>query len=60
MSLRDQSDIDAACELCGCTEDDACPGGCAWVPNVAGRDLCSACVEQMPELERQKLLDGEL
>ncbi len=27
------------CAVCGCTDEHACPGGCAWVaPN-----LCSAC-----------------
>lgn len=29
------------CRVCGCTEDNACDGGCEWVePN-----LCSACAE---------------
>jgi hypothetical protein len=29
-----------ACRVCGCTDAQACPGGCSW----AGADLCSACV----------------
>jgi hypothetical protein len=31
------------CEGCGCTDDNACPGGCYWV----SRDppVCSACVD---------------
>lgn len=29
------------CRLCGCTEDRACPGGCAWAND--DRDLCTAC-----------------
>lgn len=29
-----------ACRVCGCTDDWACPGGCAWVT----ADLCSACI----------------
>jgi hypothetical protein len=33
-----------ACDRCGCTEEQACPGGCAWVPNTEFLDLCSACV----------------
>jgi hypothetical protein len=35
----------AACRVCGCTEDAACPGGCWWVPDpeLAG-ELCSVCV----------------
>lgn len=28
------------CRVCGCTEDNACPGGCYWVEP----DLCSQCV----------------
>lgn len=29
-----------ACRVCGCIDEQACPGGCHWV----GPDLCSACV----------------
>lgn len=29
-----------ACRVCGCTDDRACPGGCAWVE----ADLCTSCV----------------
>jgi len=32
------------CRVCGCTENNACPGGCSWVED----DLCSACVDQEP------------
>jgi hypothetical protein len=28
-----------ACRVCGCTDDNACPGGCFWVEP----DLCSSC-----------------
>jgi len=28
------------CRVCGCSEFNACPGGCSWVD----KDLCSACV----------------
>ena len=28
------------CRICGCMDQQACPGGCWWV----GADLCSACV----------------
>ncbi|MEU9887920.1 hypothetical protein [Sphaerisporangium sp. NPDC051011] len=44
----------ATCRLCGCTEGAACEGGCVWVPNLFGVDLCSACVEQV------RVLIGEL
>lgn len=27
------------CRVCGCTDQDGCPGGCWWVE----ADLCSAC-----------------
>jgi hypothetical protein len=33
------------CRHCGCTEQRACPGGCAWVN--AERTLCSQCYERM-------------
>ena len=35
------------CRVCGCTDNQACPGGCAWVET----DLCSACAdpENLPE-----------
>lgn len=29
------------CRICGCTDDNACPGGCSWAED----DLCSECVE---------------
>jgi len=30
------------CRVCGCTWDNACAGGCAWVE----KDLCSECVRR--------------
>lgn len=30
------------CYVCGCTDDRACPGGCAWLPDPVGA-RCSAC-----------------
>lgn len=33
------------CAYCGCTDDDACEGGCEWIaPNV-----CSNCADQVAE-----------
>jgi len=29
------------CRVCGCTDEDACEGGCEWVED----DLCSRCAE---------------
>lgn len=32
------------CWSCGCTDDQACPGGCAWaVTDEPGEDLCTTC-----------------
>jgi hypothetical protein len=43
------------CRVCGCSEFNACPGGCSWVEE----DLCSACassvtfVGSFPEMKSQ-------
>ncbi|QAT49139.1 hypothetical protein EQM14_04760 [Caproiciproducens sp. NJN-50] len=31
------------CRICGCTQDNACPGGCWWIKE----DLCSSCYEKL-------------
>jgi hypothetical protein len=31
------------CIRCGCTDEQACPGGCSWVPGSMEGDLCSRC-----------------
>jgi ParB-like chromosome segregation protein Spo0J len=38
----------ATCRICGCTEDQACEGGCFWVedPEHLG-DLCSKCLPKL-------------
>lgn len=33
------------CRVCGCTEHNACDGGCCWV----GEDLCSSCVASIED-----------
>jgi len=30
------------CFVCGCSQEDACPGGCSWVDR--SHTLCSVCV----------------
>lgn len=35
-------DIPRTCRQCGCTDTQACEGGCSWV----AADLCSACQER--------------
>lgn len=37
----------ARCHLCGCTEDDPCAGGCAWVPGGM-QDTCTSCAPPQP------------
>lgn len=41
-----------SCEVCGCTEDHACPGRCWWV----GPKLCSTCAAEIPS--RAIILDA--
>lgn len=47
ITAPDRPDDDIAyCWLCGCTETDACAGGCSWVPDPDGiRDVCSSCTD---------------
>lgn len=40
-----------ACAVCGCTQNNACDGGCEWV----GADLCSACLEAANAAEHLSL-----
>lgn len=42
-------DDEAACVICKCTEDRACDGGCHWVANELGVDVCSACCERLAD-----------
>lgn len=35
-------DAEQKCRVCGCTWDNACPGGCHWVEP----DLCSQCADK--------------
>ena len=35
------------CRVCGCTENNACPGGCWWAED----DLCSACAEKQKRVK---------
>jgi Fe-S-cluster-containing dehydrogenase component len=51
MMPAHQSDVidDVACIGCGCTDHEACPGGCSWAPNEVGVDICSRCVARAIE-----------
>jgi hypothetical protein len=42
MGALDLDDV-PRCRVCGCTEEHGCPGGCCWVEDPEGGDLCSAC-----------------
>ena len=39
--ILDRVRTEPVCRVCGCTEDNACPGGCYWIEP----DLCSACAQ---------------
>jgi hypothetical protein len=44
LQLSDHAPL-GRCRVCGCTDDDACPDGCSWVPDPAMAGyLCSACL----------------
>jgi hypothetical protein len=43
QDLAEADDDQAQCTVCGCTDEDPCPGGCWWVPGQWMQDLCSAC-----------------
>lgn len=44
------ADVTPACRICGCTDEEACEGGCTWVddPDEVG-DLCSVCRDALDD-----------
>jgi hypothetical protein len=52
-----------ACRMCGCTENAACIGGCAWVPDpLMLGELCSTCeafMGQAEEAEPQEVSEAD-
>lgn len=44
--LLSRASAEKICRVCGCTQDNACPGGCYWVED----DLCSSCF-QNPKIQ---------
>ncbi|ACL58709.1 hypothetical protein [Methylobacterium nodulans] len=42
ITPRVPSLLGGICRDCGCTQEDACPGGCGW----AGEDQCTACAAE--------------
>lgn len=39
------------CRICGCTENQACPGGCTWVED----DLCNKCLPKYLKARRKEV-----
>lgn len=51
---------EAACRVCGCTDEAACPGGCHWIPDPTGQgDLCSRCAGAVVRVTVEDLETGE-
>jgi len=42
---RPRLGLSGICQICGCTDEIACPGGCAWTDEK--RKLCTACAQSM-------------
>lgn len=42
----ERAQAEQVCRQCGCTQDNACPGGCSW----AEIDLCSSCAAQQARI----------
>jgi hypothetical protein len=59
----EQDTVDAdpvpACRVCGCTEDQACEGGCHWVDDPQMGELCSRCEGAVLKVTAVDLVDGE-
>ena len=47
QSDEDDDEFDVpTCRVCGCTDDEACEGGCSWVEDPEGiGELCSTCAD---------------
>jgi len=44
-------ELPVRCRICGCSDEQACEGGCAWVADPAGLgELCSRC---LPAVEQE-------
>lgn len=41
--ILERVEDEQVCRVCGCTQDNACAGGCCWVEE----DLCSRCAAKM-------------
>jgi hypothetical protein len=48
--ISGRAPAELACEFCGCTEDNACIGGCHWVS--INPPICSACEAVGADVDR--------
>jgi len=49
--LDEESEL-PTCRVCGCTDEEACEGGCHWVEDPDGMgELCSRCLPDEPATE---------
>lgn len=58
---EDTSTEERTCELCGCTDDRGCPGGCSWsrIWERDGVDVCSRCADLIKAaFELEQARDG--
>lgn len=45
------AELQQKCAVCGCTENNACVGGCGWVKGRAGADpLCTSCEQRAMDI----------
>ena len=61
----DEGDV-ARCRVCGCTEQNGCPGGCSWLePDLCDRcEACGDCAEpgakpECPTVEKRRQASDE-
>lgn len=52
--FRERSENEQICRVCGCTQENACDGGCWWVEP----DLCSRCAEAEAAMKEGAQRDG--
>ena len=53
--LTQKVETEAVCRICGCTQNNACQGGCYWVKP----DLCSRCAEKLESDQKNKVTQHE-
>lgn len=49
LELVPLGDPAPVCRACGCSDYSACEGGCWWVADPEGGNLCSACTDAPDE-----------